>query len=41
MKLLVFFVFVVGFVFFVCVEIIDVEYSCFYSYVKKLDNEDI
>lgn len=27
--------------FFVVVEMIDVEYSCFYSYVKKLDNEDI
>lgn len=40
MKSLVSFVLAVGFVFPACAETIDVEYSRFYSHVKKLDNED-
>lgn len=40
MKSLVSFVLAVGFVFPACAESIDVEYSRFYSHVKKLDNED-
>ena len=40
MKSLVSFVLAVGLVFPACAETIDVEYSRFYSHVKKLDNED-